>query len=108
MREKTGETRVLKGLVARSGRRCAAVDPGGFGAAFSHDITPMHQAIRASSPHEMAHVVSGRKVYLPAHGCTAATYVCTCFHPSFSPNTVGRIEGAMSWGEWPIKEALWC
>ncbi|RFP53152.1 hypothetical protein DDJ66_08115 [Klebsiella oxytoca] len=108
MREKTGKTRVLKGLVARSGRRCAAVDPGGFGAAFSHDITPMHQAIRASSPHELAHVVSGRNVYLPAHGCTAATSVCPCFHPSSSPNTVGRIEGAMSWGEWPIKEALWC
>ncbi|MDH8383721.1 hypothetical protein QIG56_02070, partial [Klebsiella pneumoniae] len=41
LRDKTGETRVLKGLVARSVRRCAAFDPGGFDAAFSVVITPM-------------------------------------------------------------------
>ncbi|EAX5778013.1 hypothetical protein R626_00495 [Salmonella enterica subsp. enterica serovar Senftenberg] len=48
-------------MVARSVRRCAAVDPGGFDAAFSRNITPMRQAIRASSPHVLAH--SGHLLY---------------------------------------------
>ena len=49
---------VLKGLVARSARRCAAFDPGGFGSASSRDITPMCHAVRASSPNVMAHAVA--------------------------------------------------
>ncbi|PWC17127.1 hypothetical protein DDT52_16420 [Brenneria roseae subsp. roseae] len=60
-------------MVARSGRRCAAVDVGGFGAASSHDITPMHKFIRASSPLELAHAVRAGKYNLPAHGRNATT-----------------------------------
>ncbi|RBQ53404.1 hypothetical protein C2128_16335 [Klebsiella pneumoniae] len=86
-------------MVARSGRRCAAFDPRGFGAAFSHDITPMRQAIRASSPHVLAHAVSCREACFPAHGRTAATFFVPYVRPAFSPDTVGRIDGAMSWGE---------
>ncbi|ENU1097755.1 TPA: hypothetical protein SI320_001866 [Escherichia coli] len=52
-------------MVARSGRRCAAVDVGGFGAASSRDITPMRRAIRASSPHVLAHAVrAGKHAFL--------------------------------------------
>ncbi|EAA8652905.1 hypothetical protein ATS51_000725 [Salmonella enterica subsp. enterica serovar Brazil] len=86
-------------MVARSGRRCAAFDPGGFGAVFSHDITPMRQAIRASSPHVLAHAVSYREACFPAHGRNAATFFVPGVHPIDSPDTVGRIDGAMSWGE---------
>ncbi|EDW0699916.1 hypothetical protein KV01_004374 [Salmonella enterica subsp. enterica] len=45
-------------MVARSARRCAAFDPGGFGPASSRDITPMCHAVRASSPNVMAHAVA--------------------------------------------------
>ncbi|EAM8770643.1 hypothetical protein BSZ44_23475 [Salmonella enterica] len=45
-------------MVARSARRCAAFDLGGFGSAFSRDITPMCHAVRASSPNVMAHAVA--------------------------------------------------
>ncbi|ATV43808.1 hypothetical protein CTV95_10220 [Pectobacterium brasiliense] len=72
-KKKWAKNGVSKGVVARSGRRCAAVDPGGFGVASSRDITPMRQAIRASSPHELAHAVLCREMYFPAHGCEAAT-----------------------------------
>ncbi len=72
-KKKWAKNGVSKGVVARSVRRCAAVDVGGFGGAFSHDITPMRQAIRASSPHELAHAVLYREMYFPAHGCKAAT-----------------------------------
>ncbi|EKN5945266.1 hypothetical protein DVQ14_06305 [Yersinia enterocolitica] len=86
-------------MVARSGRRCAAVDVGGFGAASSRDITPMRQATRASSPHVLPHTVSYREAYFPAHGRNAATFFVPDGRPAFSPDTVGRIDGAMSWGE---------
>ena len=56
--EKQAKRSVLKGLVARSARRCAAFDPGGFGPASSRDITPMCHAVRASSPNVMAHAVA--------------------------------------------------
>ncbi|AVE76571.1 hypothetical protein AM355_04650 [Klebsiella oxytoca] len=92
-------------MVARSGRRCAAFDPGGFGAAFSHDITPMQQAIRASSPHELVHAVSCREGCCPAHGRNAANFFVPDVRPAFSPDTVGRTDGAMSWGESLTKEA---
>ncbi|WP_233972384.1 hypothetical protein [Pectobacterium versatile] len=92
-------------MVARSGRRCAAVDSGGFGAASSGDITPMRQATRASSPHELAHAVSCREACFPAHGRNAATFFTPDVRPAFSPNTVGRTDGAMSWGEPLTKEA---
>ncbi|AUW01623.1 hypothetical protein FMK67_13055 [Klebsiella michiganensis] len=92
-------------MVARSGRRCAAVDVGGFGAASSHDITPMRHIIRASSPHELAHAVWCRGACFPAHGRTAAIFFVPDVRPAFSPNTVGRIDGAMSWGELLTKEA---
>ncbi|MBX8652362.1 hypothetical protein FP365_03740 [Klebsiella michiganensis] len=92
-------------MVARSGRRCAAFDPGGFGAASSRDITPMHRAIRASSPHVPAHAVSCREACFPAHGRTAATFFTPYARPVFSPDTVGRTDGAMSWGELLTKEA---
>ncbi|AYH00978.1 hypothetical protein EFV92_18030 [Yersinia enterocolitica] len=92
-------------MVARSGRRCAAVDVGGFGTASSRDITPMRQAIRASSPHVLVHAVSCREACLPAHGRTAATFFTPDVRPAFSPNTVGRTDGAMSWGELLTKEA---
>ncbi|HBX2780596.1 TPA: hypothetical protein MIH86_08625 [Klebsiella pneumoniae] len=45
-------------MVARSARRCAAFDFGGFGPAFSRDITPMCHAVRASSPNVMTHAVA--------------------------------------------------
>ncbi|EAM4564547.1 hypothetical protein EFY76_25055 [Salmonella enterica] len=45
-------------MVARSARRCAAFDLGGFVSASSRDITPMCHAVRASSPNEMAHAVA--------------------------------------------------
>ncbi|RLK67408.1 hypothetical protein D9K87_19760 [Klebsiella pneumoniae] len=83
-------------MVARSVRRCAAVDPGGFGAASSHDITPMRQAIRASSPHVLAHAASCREACFPAYGRIAATFFIPYARPAFSPNTVGRIDGAIS------------
>ncbi|HBY1506094.1 TPA: hypothetical protein MIQ36_17015 [Klebsiella pneumoniae] len=86
-------------MVARSVRRCAAVDVGGFGASSSRDITPMRQAIRASSPHVLAHAVSCREACFSAHGRTAATFFIPYARPAFSPDTVGRINGAMSWGE---------
>lgn len=57
MEKKRVKTAVLKGVVARSARRCAAFDPGGFVAAFSADITPMRHEIRAFSPHVMPHDV---------------------------------------------------
>lgn len=72
-KKKWAKNGVSKGVVARSVRRCAAVDLGGFGVASSRDITPMRQAIRASSPHELAHAVLCREIYFPAHGCEAAT-----------------------------------
>ncbi len=72
-KKKWAKNGVSKGVVARSVRRCAAVDVGGFGVASSRDITPMRQAIRASSPHELAHAVLCREMYFPAHGCKAAT-----------------------------------
>ena len=72
-KKKWAKNGVSKGVVARSARRCAAVDVGGFGVASSRDITPMCQAIRASSPHELAHAVLCREMYFPAHGCKAAT-----------------------------------
>lgn len=56
--EKQAKRSVLKGLVARSARRCAAFDPGGSGPASSRDITPMCHAVRASSPNVMAHAVA--------------------------------------------------
>jgi len=68
-------------------------------------ITPMQQAIRASSPHELAHAVSYREACFPAHGRTAATFFTPYARPAFSPDTVGRIDGAMSWGESLTKEA---
>ncbi|KAB1574163.1 hypothetical protein FS592_16270 [Serratia plymuthica] len=92
-------------MVARSGRRCAAVDVGGFGVASSCDITPMRHIIRASSPHELAHAVSCREACFPAHGRTAATFFTPDVRPAFSPDTVGRTYGAMSWGEPLTKEA---
>ncbi len=72
-KKKWAKNGVSKGVVARSARRCAAVDVGGFGVASSRDITPMCQAIRASSPHELAHAVLCREMYFPAHGCEAGT-----------------------------------
>ncbi|MBZ7448732.1 hypothetical protein FMJ32_14340 [Klebsiella michiganensis] len=92
-------------MVARSGRRCAAVDVGGFGSASSRDITPMRHIIRASSPHVLAHAVSCREACFPAHGRTAATFFVPDVRPAFLPDTVGRIDGATSWGELLTKEA---
>ncbi|HFE8679962.1 TPA: hypothetical protein ACGAPQ_000108 [Citrobacter farmeri] len=45
------------------------------------------------------------KYNLPAYGRNATTSRAPCFRPAFSPNTVGRIDGAMSWGELLTKEA---
>ncbi|WP_174871104.1 hypothetical protein [Pectobacterium polaris] len=92
-------------MVARSGRRCAAFDLGGFGAASSSDITPMSQAIRASSPHELAHTVSCQEACFLTHDRRAVTFFAPNVRPAFSPNTVGRIDGAMRWGESLAKEA---
>jgi hypothetical protein len=72
-KKKWAKNGVSKGVVARSVRRCAAVDVGGFGVASSRDITPMCQAIRASSPHELAHAVLCREMYFPAHDRIAVT-----------------------------------
>lgn len=72
---------------------------------YSHDITPMRQAIRASSPHVLPHAVSYREECFPAHGRTAATVFTPYSRPAFSPDTVGRTDGAMSWGESLTKEA---
>ncbi|MCU1800231.1 hypothetical protein CUU56_01730 [Pectobacterium parvum] len=92
-------------MVARSGRRCAAFDLGGFGAASSYDITPMRWSIRAFSPHELAHAVSCREACFLTHGRRAVTFFAPDVRPAFSPNTVGRIDGAMPWGESLTKEA---
>ncbi len=72
-KKKWAKNGVSKGVVARSVRRCAAVDVGGFGVASSRDITPMCQAIRASSPHELAHAVLCREIYFSAHDRIAVT-----------------------------------
>ncbi|RYM62697.1 hypothetical protein BSQ98_13800 [Serratia liquefaciens] len=85
-------------MVARSGRRCAAVDVGGFGVASSCDITPMRHIIRASSPHELAQAVSSRKACFPAHGRIAATFFTHTLAPPFRPTPwgeqMGRCHGA--------------
>ncbi|AYH00027.1 hypothetical protein C5E19_03250 [Pectobacterium parmentieri] len=86
-------------MVARSARRCAAVDLGGFGVASSRDITPMRQAIRASSPHELAHAVLCREMYFPAQGCIAATAFASCARRIYLPHTMGRSHGVRAWGE---------
>ncbi|MBI0440254.1 hypothetical protein E4659_02770 [Dickeya dianthicola] len=83
-------------MVARSARRCAAVDLGGFGVAFSRDITPMSQAIRASSPHELAHAVLCREMYFPAHDCIAATAFASRCRRITSAHTVRRTNEAIS------------
>ncbi|OYQ93867.1 hypothetical protein B9P90_20045 [Citrobacter freundii] len=80
-------------MVARSGRRCAAVDVGGFGAASSRDITPMRHIIRASSPHELAHAVWCRKACFPAHGRNAATFFTHTLAPPFRPTPWGELMG---------------
>ncbi len=77
-KKKWAKNGVSKGVVARSARRCAAVDVGGFGVASSRDITPMRQEIRASSPHELAHAVLCREMYFPAHSCIAVTTFASC------------------------------
>ncbi|AUQ42651.1 hypothetical protein NJ56_12500 [Yersinia ruckeri] len=92
-------------MVARSGRRCAAFDLGGFGVASSRDITPMRQAIRASSPHVLAHAVSCRKACFSAHGRNAVTFFTPYARPTFSPDTVGRTDRASVWGKLLTKEA---
>lgn len=74
-KKKWAKNGVSKGVVARSARRSAAVDVGGFGVASSRDITPMCQAIRASSPHELAHAVLCREIYFSAHDRIAVTYL---------------------------------
>ncbi|WP_162181510.1 hypothetical protein [Pectobacterium atrosepticum] len=78
---------------------------GGFGAASSRDITPMRQAIRASSPPVLAHAVSYWEACFPVHGRNAATFFTPYARPAFSPDTVGRTDGAISWGETLTKEA---
>ncbi|HFQ8928198.1 TPA: hypothetical protein ACHTJK_004031 [Citrobacter freundii] len=65
----------------------------------------MRHIIRASSPHELAQAVSSSKACFPAHGRIAATFFTPDVRPAFSPDTVGRIDGAMSWGEPLTKEA---
>ena len=69
------------------------------------DIPPMRHIIRASSPHELAHAVSCREAGFPAHGRNAATFFTPDARPAFTPDTVGRKGGAMSWGEPLTKEA---
>ncbi|MZG41480.1 hypothetical protein F5986_22210 [Dickeya dianthicola] len=86
-------------MVARSARRCAAVDLGGFGVASSHDITPMRKAIRASSPHELAHAVLCREMYFPAQGCITATAFASHSRRIHSPHTIGRSHEVRAWGE---------
>ncbi|MEQ9830943.1 hypothetical protein ABRP67_02810 [Pectobacterium versatile] len=65
----------------------------------------MRHIIRASSPHVLAQAVSSREACFPAHGRLAATFFTPYARPAFSPDTVGRIDGAMSWGELLTKEA---
>ncbi|AYH26505.1 hypothetical protein C5E20_04750 [Pectobacterium parmentieri] len=81
-------------MVARSVRRCAAVDLGGFGVASSRDITPMSQAIRAFSPHELAHVVRAGK-YTFRHMVVKRLHsFAPCSRLIHSPYTMGREHGA--------------
>ncbi|MBI0481231.1 hypothetical protein F7097_19560, partial [Dickeya dianthicola] len=98
-KKKWAKNGVSKGVVARSVRRCAAVDVGGFGVASSRDITPMYQAIRALSPYELAHAVLCREMYFPAHGCKAATAFASRYRRIHSPHTMGRSHGVRAWGE---------
>ncbi|WP_071843037.1 hypothetical protein [Yersinia intermedia] len=80
-------------MVARSGRRCAAVDVGGFGAASSRDITPMRQAIRASSPHVLAHAVRAGKhafLHMVAQRPPSTSLTVT---PPFRPTPWGELMG---------------
>ncbi|MBI0431716.1 hypothetical protein [Pectobacterium parmentieri] len=48
---------------------------------------------------------SGRQACFPAHGRNAATFFAPDGRPAFSPDTVGRTDGATSWGELLTKEA---
>lgn len=89
-KKKGAKNGVSKGLVARSARRCVAVDLGGFGVASSRDITPMSQAIRASSPHELAHAVLCREMYFPAHDRVAVTSFSPQDRLMTSPHASGR------------------
>ncbi|EAA0616926.1 hypothetical protein FYL48_11785 [Shigella flexneri] len=57
--------------MARDG--VASFDLGGFGRAFSQDITPMRHAVRASSPRVMPHAVRSRECTSCDHGRLAAT-----------------------------------
>lgn len=89
-KKKWAKNGVSKGVVARSVRRCAAVDLGGFGVASSRDITPMRQGIRASSPHELAHAVLCRERYFPAHDRIAVTSLSPQDRLMTSTHTSGR------------------
>lgn len=89
-KKKWAKNGVSKGVVARSVRRCAAVDFRGFGVASSRDITPMRQAIRASSPHELAHAVLCRERYFPAHDRIAVTSLSSQDRLMTSTHASGR------------------
>lgn len=89
-KKKWAKNGVSKGVVARSVRRCAAVDVGGFGVAFSRDITPMRQGIKASSPHELAHAVLCREMYFPAHDRIAVTSLSSQDRLMTSTHASGR------------------
>ncbi|EBZ4664271.1 hypothetical protein EBJ67_15845 [Salmonella enterica subsp. enterica serovar Bovismorbificans] len=80
-------------MVARSGRRCAAVDVGGFDAASSHDITPMRQVIRASSPHVPAHAVSCREAAFLHMAAQRPTSLLHTLAPSIRPTPWGELTG---------------
>lgn len=84
--KKRVRTAVLNGVVARSARRFAAFDVGGFVAASSEDITPLRHAVRASSPNVVTQVFdrNGR---------------------GFSPHVLGAYSAARVWGERLRREA---
>ncbi|AYA06770.1 hypothetical protein D3Z09_09515 [Rahnella aquatilis] len=80
-------------MVARSGRRCAAFDVGGFGAASSRDITPMRQSIRASSPHVLAHAVRAGKHAFRHMAAMRPPSSSLTFAPPFRPTPWGELMG---------------
>ncbi|HDL7024092.1 TPA: hypothetical protein PXM49_003741 [Yersinia enterocolitica] len=49
--------------------------------------------------------MSCREACFPANGRNAVTFFTPYARPAFSPYTVGRIDGAMSWGELLTQEA---
>ncbi|EDP9280182.1 hypothetical protein AIG89_24840 [Salmonella enterica subsp. enterica] len=88
-------------MVARSARRCAAFDLGGFGSASSRDITPMCHAVRASSRDitPMCHAVRASSPNVMAHAVARHSGVSEYRRPLVGCILKARITGLIATGD---------